>query len=270
MGTAAGEDVARSRGWGPTGTRKGEHRRIIPVPLERPEELRGTASSSEDILVRFARMPPARLWCPPYYLRPEYSDRVPDRQIKTAELAVYHHLWNIRTQIGIHVQHRAEPVLATNLPPAITEGTPHPDVGSRVAEVEHESSRLMSPPVDRAPTDDVANLNRLIEALLGHSRRGAGSTIKAVHRGGRIVELRVRPEALAQVCCGTEAMQTLARRWSALRWVRRVRPTFVLSKRALDALDPHLLKGLGEVCGCEPTRVSSPQDADLGEIVRHV
>ncbi|HYM90692.1 MAG TPA: TraM recognition domain-containing protein, partial [bacterium] len=51
MGTAAGEDVARSRGWGPMGSRTGEHRRAIPVPLERPEELRGIASSPDEILV---------------------------------------------------------------------------------------------------------------------------------------------------------------------------------------------------------------------------
>src|SRR5438445_12024009 len=61
MGTAAGEDVARSRGWGAVGTRRGEHRRAVSVPLERPEELRGMASSADEILVRFARIPPARL-----------------------------------------------------------------------------------------------------------------------------------------------------------------------------------------------------------------
>jgi hypothetical protein len=58
-------------------------------------------------------------------------------------------------------------------------------------------------------------------------------------------------------------MHILARRWSTRRWVRRVRPTFVLSKRALDALDPDLFKGLNEACGAEPTRGSSPADAKI-------
>jgi type IV secretory pathway TraG/TraD family ATPase VirD4 len=244
MGTTAGEDVARSRGWGSTGTRKGEHRRTVPVPLERSEELRGTRSSPEEILVRFARMPPARLWCPPYYLRPEYSGRVPDRQIKTAELAVYHHLWTIRTQMGNHVQHHVELPSVENPPPAPTEVPPHPTADALVARTAEEPVPITGLPVDLAPPDDVANLNRLFQALLEYSRQGAGNAIKAVHRGGRIVELRVNTEAITQVCNGTEAMQALARRWSVPRWVRRVRPSFVLSRRAVEALDQRLLEHL--------------------------
>jgi hypothetical protein len=75
-----------------------------------------------------------------------------------------------------------------------------------------------------------------------------------VHRGGWLVELRIRPDAIAEACQGTEAMHTLSRRWSALRWVRRVRPAFVLTRRALEALDPALLERLGNLCGSEAPR----------------
>src|SRR6266550_2989782 len=100
MGTAAGEDIASSRGWGAAGSRKGEQRRAIPIPLQRPEELRGIGRSPDESLVRFARIPPARLWCPPYYLRPEYAGRIPDRIPKTPELVIYHHLWDRRNHPG--------------------------------------------------------------------------------------------------------------------------------------------------------------------------
>jgi hypothetical protein len=53
---------------------------------------------------------------------------------------------------------------------------------------------------------------------------------------------------VAEACHGSDAMHVLGRRWSALRWVRRVRPSFILSKRALDALDPSLLRRLREIC----------------------
>src|SRR5207237_7706025 len=50
MGTAAGEDIASSRGWGAAGSRKGEQRRAIPTPLQRPEDLRGLGRPPDESL----------------------------------------------------------------------------------------------------------------------------------------------------------------------------------------------------------------------------
>lgn len=254
MGTAAGEDVAHSRGWGPAGIRKGEHRRPIPVPLERPERLRGIGASAEEILVRFPAMPPARLWSPPYYLRPEYVDRVPAGEITTANLAVYHHLRVIRAQGRTRA---APPTRVTSV--VAPEPASHPQ---RDAGVGRAGSATLGPPdahVDHTSLDDVAALNRLVEILSVRVRRDTGNIMKAVRSSGRLVEVRIRPEAVAEACQGADAMHVLGRRWSALRWVRRVRPTFILSKRALEALDPPLLQRLREICDREPAQPPSPR-----------
>jgi hypothetical protein len=97
----------------------------------------------------------------------------------------------------------------------------------------------------------VASLNQLIEVLLLRFAHDGAGVIRGVHRGGWLVEVRIRPGAVAEACQGTEAMHALSRRWSALRWVRRVRPAFVLTRRALGALDPALLERLGNLCRSE-------------------
>jgi hypothetical protein len=255
MGTSVGEEVAWSRGWGSAGTRRGEHRRAIPVPLARPEVLRGGASP-EEILVRFANLPPARLWCPPYYLRPEYHDRIPDGQITTADLAVYHHLWATRGRPG-DPPPRDAGVAPGGLEERSQEPVPKPAPEPSVqAPLEGD----VPVPAAPAPVDDVRHLNEIVDTLMLRARRDAGVAVRVVQHRGRIVEVRVRPDVMLEVCRGGDAMHALARRWSTLRWVRRVRPTFVLSKRALDMLDPRLRAMLNDVCGPESTRGSSPTD----------
>ncbi len=244
MGTAVGEDVARSRGWGPMGSRTGEHRRAIPVPLERPEELRGIASSPDEILVRFARIPPARLWCPPYHLRPEYSGRVPASHPGTAQLAVYHHLWALRAKGDIRMPNVVESAGKTDPPPAASADAPPRDQGSP-----GDPSAISHP--DATAADEVTSLNRLVEALLLRFAHDAGGAVRGVRRGERLIEVRIHPDAVAEACQGRAAMHALGQRWSVLRWVRRVRPSFVLTRRALNALDPALLQRLGNLCGAE-------------------
>ena len=257
MGTAAGEDVARSRGWGAVGTRRGEHRRAVPVPLERPEELRGIASSADEILVRFARIPPARLWCPPYHLRPEYAGRVLEGHPETAHLAVYHHLWTLRANGGIQTQGAVESTVRTGAPPPALLDAPPLDRVSPGLGPGPEDAAPVVPCAEVSVPDEVTSLNRLIEALLLRFAHDGAGVIRGVHRGGWLVEVRIRPDAVAEACQGTEAMHTLSRRWSALRWVRRVRPAFVLTRRALEALDPGLLARLGDLCGTEVPSSSS-------------
>ena len=288
MGTAEGEDIARSRGWGVRGAQRGEQRRSIPVPLRRPEELRGVGVAPDEVLVRLAHTPPARLWCPPYYKRPELAGR-PDRVPRTEELVVYHHLWMLRRQEGGE-DRCPEPVPAvvvpghTAAPPPVSEGAPpRPEhslpwspapSGSRPASCEtaaaaaplvrpaHVVSRpsvsmtanLMLHPGMSPGSDDVAALHRFLEALLLRVERGSEGIVHGVRSGSRLVEVRVPAEAMLEMCGPLEEMHEIARRWSALRWVRRVRPTFVLNKRALSVLDAALARRLDAACARTPAR----------------
>src|SRR5437588_5756950 len=247
MGTAAGEDIASSRGWGAAGARKGEQRRAIPVLLQRPEELRGIGRSPDESLVRFARIPPARLWCPPYYLRPEYAGRVPDRLPTTPELVIYHHLCARRTHAESAARAPACVAAAPAPPPdppyagAATHGTEPAPPAARTPLSDHVGE-------DGATADDIAQLNRLVEALLLSAGPDRPAAIRAVRGGGRIVEIRADPRDIVRACGRPDVMHGLARRWSALRWVRRVRPSFVLSRRALDVLEPRLARRLMDLC----------------------
>ena len=260
MGTSAGEEVAWSRGWGSAGTRRGEHHRAIPVPLVQPELLH-RAAGAEEILVRFASLPPAWLWCPPYYLRPEYHGCIPDERITTAGLAVYHHLWTRRRAISplpLDAEVTAAARSGLEAPPVLRrEESPQP-IPQPAPVPRAPAAGDASVPPAAAPHDDVRHLNWIVETLLGRARRGAGGTVRVVRNHGRPIELRIRPNVMIEVCRGADAMHALARRWSVLRWVRRVRPAFVLSRRALDMLDPGLRARLEDACGPESLGDSSP------------
>jgi len=244
MGTAAGEDIASSRGWGATGPRKGEQRRVIPIPLQRPEELRGIGRCSNECLVRFASSPPARLWCPPYYLRPEYADRVPNRLPRTAELVIYHHLWVRRHHVDGATKVPAGRPASLHDPPVPGDATPYVETVRDAA----QTPRNDHPRADDATAEDIAQLNRLVEALLLSIGPDRPAAIRAVRGRGRIVEIRADPREIVRACGRPDVMHDLARRWSALRWVRRVRPSFILSRRALDVLDPRLARRIADVC----------------------
>ena len=103
-------------------------------------------------------------------------------------------------------------------------------------------------------SDDVAALHRFLEALVLRVERGAQGIVYGVRNGSRLVEVRVPAKAMLEMCGPLEEMHEIARRWSALRWVRRVRPTFVLNKRALSALDAALAQRLDAACACPPAR----------------
>ena len=98
LGTTIVRDVSRSRTWGDRGAHGAEHHRDIAVPLRRPEQLQGIDAEEDEVLLRCARLPPARLWCPPFYVRPEYRDLVPLHPPTVGEIAVCHRLWMKRTR----------------------------------------------------------------------------------------------------------------------------------------------------------------------------
>jgi type IV secretory pathway TraG/TraD family ATPase VirD4 len=265
LGTSVGEDVAWSRGWGSAGIRRGEHRRAVSVPLARPEALRG-GGGPDEILVRFAHLPPAWLWCPAYYLRPEYHDRIPESRITTADLAVYHHLWTVHGRPGVPTSRDTEAAAGGRSRVAAPQDPGRAESPKPVPEPAPERSTTSSQrPAEAAPAapavdtvDDVRRLNQVMETLVLRARHDADLAVRVVHNRGRLVEVRVRPDVMLEVCRGADAMHALARRWSALRWVRRVRPSFVLSRRALDMLDPRLRATLSEAHGLESPAGPSP------------
>ncbi len=278
LGTAPGEDVARSRGWGSGGRRTGEQRREIPIPLRRPEELQGIGVPEDEVLLRCPRLPPARLWCPPFHARTEYRRRVPDRPPTTAELVVYHHLWFRHAQ----GKGQCERGLAADVAPpvAVVPARPEtPDVASSVDPPGCGSPSLirakdtpaapgLDPPVlegslhspslhppdglqasmaSPAP-EDVAALSQFIERLVDGRTNATRPRLRGIHRGGRLVEVRIDPRVAVPLCGDPAAVRFTLRRWAALRWVRRIRPVFVLERRALEALVPALRGRLGAAC----------------------
>lgn len=285
LGTALAEDVARSRGWGSGGSRGQEHRRQIPLPLRRPEELQGIGTDEEEILVRCPRLPPARLWCPPFFTRPEYRRRVPDFPPSTADLVVYHHLRHLSTQDdpararGRAVNDCGPPAPLPLPPHTQTAGANDLRVAGAHDEVAHHPCPNMVAAVDvpdaslapasglrppdaatvasSATAQDVGLLTRFVERLVNHLtgprlQDRPRLFVRGVHRIGRLVEVRVDPEVALRLCGDPAATPAIIRRWAALHWVRRVRPVFVLERRAIEALDASLRRRLSDACSPEP------------------
>jgi len=272
LGTASMHDVSRSRTWGEGGPRGTEHHRDVAVPLCRPEQLQGIDADEDELLVRCARLPPARLWCPPYFARSEYLGLVSARSPTTAEIAVYHQLWMrherpplldrvrpIHTTLpqdagGLTARRAADAVppsqaasttdLGAAPSPPGAGGTSH-----RVAPARERAEHLRrgAPPgaaavEGKATPEDLDELRRFVDALVPPASNGAPPGVRVLLRSGHLVELRVDPAVAARLCGGSEALQARARRWAALRWVRRVRPVFVLERRAIEALGESLVR----------------------------
>jgi len=261
LGTTSSRDVARSRGWGAGGRRGGEHWREISVPLRRPEELQGIDGAEDEILVRCPRLSPARLWCPPFYARPEYRDRAPDVPPGTAELVVYHHLWYVRRhgctdRAAIPLIPAGAEPLALADAPCSTSTPPHPGPspapsgpGQASVPAPAGSARGDVRSADPSPTaEDRCALSRLVKRLLTPPYDDGRARIRGVRRGGRLVEVRVDPTVALGLLGDPDAAHATICRWAELRWVRRVRPVFVLERRALEALDPALGGRLAAVC----------------------
>ena len=268
LGTTSGEDVARARGWGANGRHMSEHRREIPVPLRRPEELQGIDAAEDEILLRSPRRPAARLWCPPFYVRPEYRDSIPDRPPATAELVVYHHLWHRRN----HSDEEAD------VPPDGRTSGSGPEIqGSPAEGYSHERPGQTAPvrseppvpagasgrpeyvngPADRVrpqkyPDDARATpspeelevLSQFVQRLVSDPR----VRLRAARRGDRLIEVRIDPVVALRFLARPDNASGILRRWAELRWVRRLRPVFVLERRAVDALDPMSRQRLAGMC----------------------
>jgi type IV secretory pathway TraG/TraD family ATPase VirD4 len=258
LGTTSREEISQSHGWGAGGRRGGEHRRTIQIPLCRPEELQGVDARDDEILARCPRLPPARLWCPPFYARSEFRGRVPDVPPSTAELVVYHHLWYrsaVRPdpQAGAQGADTACPVVSgpvrTNTPNATPQhAADRPGAGGEATSSSQDRGSSALP-------EDVAALLRFVGRLVAEPAEWDRSHVRPIRRGGRLVELRVNPRVAMSLIGltndpGSENADTansLLRRWAELGWVRQVRPVFVLERRALETIDPALRSRCAEI-----------------------
>ncbi len=286
LGTAVGEDVSHSRGWGAGGRRGGELHRMIQIPLRRPEELQGIDSPEDEILVRCPRLPPARLWCPPFYVRSECRGRVPDAPPSTSELVVYHHLRQ-RHGAGSNLPvlppdsrpapaaagapllevesgdrdtrpevseapvaetaplHQAEPasdeIRPEVCPVSVPESAPGPTLRTRPQQPRDGQEGGASP-------EEIAALSQFIQRLAAAPVNPDRAPLRPVRRGGRLVEVRVDPRIALALFSDPQAAHSLLRRWAELRWVRQVRPAFVLERRAIEAVGPVLMEQLTAIC----------------------
>ena len=214
LGTTTVARISRGRGWNAKGRLDSVQTSMVEAPLRRPEALQGIGAGEDEILVRCSRLPPARLWCPPFHVRPPYSDLIPEVAPSTVEIAVKH-----RTGLPTHTARRSpEPPPA----PATTDPTLDSSLSPR--------------------TEDEGELNRFVRSLL--DSRSDGAAPRIVSKGGRLLEVRIQAGVAFRLLGGHEKAQTTVRRWVARRWLRQVQPTFVLERQAMEVLAPHLRRQL--------------------------
>jgi len=266
LGMTAVRDVSRSRAWGAAGRQDGEHWRYLSVPLRRPEDLQPPRAGEDEIIVRSPRLPPARLWCPPFSARAAYRDRVQAVPPTTLELIVSHRLWWLRAKAQRERSTAPAPdrTVAYCPPGLIEPDVPAPENPSTVpaGDAPPAAWRTASSPDGVPPrfagviptppdSEDTCALTRFVTSLLDSAGGARCRAVRGVHRGGELVEVRVDPELAVRLHGGPDAMHETARRWAALRWVRRVRPVYVLERRALSALRPDLARRLAHACAPE-------------------
>lgn len=213
LGTTTVARTSHSRVWGGNGRRDAAQTHLVEVPLSKPEDLQGIDTAEDEILLRCSRLPPARLWCPPFHARFPYAGLIPEIAPSTVEIAIRHRL-------------RSSGDALTASPK-----------GAMPAPVEAGGAVLSV-----VAADDADTLNGFVRALLGSDRDGPDPHV--VCRGDRAVEVRVQPAVAFRLLGGRERAPAVVHRWVALRWVRRVQPLFVLERRAVEALEPQLLRRL--------------------------
>lgn len=214
LGTTTVARISRGQGWSAKGRQDSVHTLMVEAPLRRPEVLQGIGAGEDEILVRCSRLPPAHLWCPPFHVRPPYSDLIPEVAPSTVEIAVKH-------RIG----------LPTDAVKRSLESPPVPAPTDPTAD---------SPP--SPATEDEGELNRFVRSLL--DSLGDGPPARVVSKGDRPIEVRIQPAVAFRLLGGHEKAQATVRRWAVRRWVRQVQPTFVLERHAMEALAPELQRKL--------------------------
>jgi hypothetical protein len=232
------------------GRQETEQTRMVEVPLRRPESLQGIGVMEDEIIVRCSGLSPVRVWCPQVHVRPLYARLVSGSAPSTVEIAVKHHL-RCRTRdarrrdqsppspdpfMVVPVERSTDSAVAS-APQVAASAAPAADVRSAVH--------------GRAASDD--DFGAFIEAVLCSS--GGSVLPRVVCRGDRLIEMRVQPALVFRLLGGGEKAHSVVRKWAARRWVRQVRPVFVIERTALDTLAPELRLRLNAFC--EANAVSS-------------
>lgn len=242
LGTTFADRVSRSRGWSGTGRQESEHTHVFEMPLRRPESLQGIGAMEDEILVRCARLPPARVWCPPFHVLPEYSRLVPEIAPATVEMAVRHHARCQERETG--TQRASTEGLQPSSPASAAPLALHVAAPPTPVAVPPPAAQRRGDPTDDRAGDD---LSGFVNTLLDDG--GARAGLRVMCRGDRPVELRLQSELAFRLLGNGETAQAVVRRWAARRWVRHARPVLVLERRALEALSADLrrrLAALGE------------------------
>jgi hypothetical protein len=99
---------------------------------------------------------------------------------------------------------------------------------------------------------DAAALCAFVRAVIERGIQQAGDGrlsdnsvgARVVCRNGRLIEVRLESGTAYRLLGGGETAQTLVRAWAARRWVKQVRPVFVLERRALETLDDDLRRAV--------------------------
>jgi hypothetical protein len=95
-------------------------------------------------------------------------------------------------------------------------------------------------------------LSTFVRAFVDRCARKGGSVTASENgivarvpcRGDHLSEVRLDPAEAYRLLGGGEVARSIVRRWAARRWVKHVRPVFVLERRALETLDEDLQRGL--------------------------
>jgi type IV secretory pathway TraG/TraD family ATPase VirD4 len=239
LGTATAAISSRSRGWSSAGRQDSEQTRVVEVPLRRPENLQGIGAADDEIIVRCPGLPPGRVSCPPFHVRPRYARLVPELPPSTIEISLRHYArcWS-GDVLGRTVQTTA-PAQAASVPAGLTVAYTSTATATSPAPLATRPALILSEDHDNGA--DV-NLSAFIKDVLNH---GPGEiTPRVVCRGDRPVEVRLQTAAVFRLLGGGENAQAIVRRWAARRWVKQVRPVFVLERAALDTLDVDLRRRL--------------------------
>jgi len=245
LGTTTVAVSSRSRGWNSTGRQDSEQTRVVEVPLRRPENLQGIGAAEDEIIVRCPGLPPGRVSCQPFHVRSRYSRLVPEFPPSTVEISLRHYarcrfgdvLWrDVRPTVA--AQAASAPAALSRAPTSACTLT-RPLSACRPAEI---------PSVERdGETDD--DLNTFIRNVL--DRCSIGISPRIVCRGGRPIEVRLQTAEVFRLLGAGDKAQAIVRRWAERRWVKQVRPVFVLERSALSALNADLRRRLTALGGSQ-------------------
>lgn len=244
LGTTTVAISTRSRGWSSRGRQDSEQTRVVEVPLRRPENLQGIGAAEDEIIVRCPGLPPGRVSCQPFHIRSRYSRLVPEFPPSTVEISLRH---RVRCGLGDVSERVARSAVLAPAASASASLSHSPFSGStRVSEAPLVEPSAVIHPLERNDGAD-DDLKAFIKSVLDWCP--TGSSARVVCHRDRPTQLRLQTAVAFRLLGGGENAQAIVRRWAARRWVKQVRPVFVLERPALETLDPELRRRIAAVGG---------------------